>query len=139
MSLSTANPGLPPVSVEELGADVPALAKTLVSVLDALLESSALGQMLPAQLLLSLLNGALVKPVEVHELPPVGVAVSTSDAAALVPWPVIVAEKAASVGVAAATSRTGRAHRTARRTRRPLGRRGLGSTAFTQTAVPASA
>jgi len=70
MSDSTARPADPLASVAELGAVVPAVAKVVASELEELLESSVLGQTLPVQLVLSLVNGVLVAPVEVHVLPP---------------------------------------------------------------------
>jgi hypothetical protein len=118
---------------------VPAFANVLASELGKRLESSEPGHGFPVQLVLSLLNGALVAPVEVHVPPPAGAFVSTTEAAVVVPLPVIVAVNAASVGVVAATSATARLNRINRRTRRPLGRRSLAARPLTAVSPPAPA
>jgi hypothetical protein len=122
-SAATSVPALALASVAEVGAVVPTVANVVATDAEELLESSVLGQTLPAQLALLLVNGVLVPSVEVHVLPPDGVVVNTIDAA--VEWPLcmIVAVNAANVGVVTSTTATAAPNSIARRTWRPRGQR----------------
>jgi hypothetical protein len=87
-----------------------------------LLDSSEELRTLPAHDALSLVKGVFEPPVDVQAVPPVGVAVKTSEPAVPVPLPVIAAVKAPSVGVVLTTARSGTVNRTSRRSPRPDGR-----------------
>jgi hypothetical protein len=111
-------------SVVDVGATVPTVANVETSAVEELFESSVPGRNgLAAQVAASLVNGVSAPFVELHAVLPAGVPIKTSEAAVFVPFSVICAVNAASVGEAIAARQSGTAKRTKRRSARADGRR----------------